>query len=402
MAFNAIAGLAAIQGFRDAQQYQSDIAARKARNQYVVDTTPGLAMLSNARTDSELGDLGDKEELRPLRQENNRISAELDGEKGRLGLSQVRAAVSRNPVVEQTNDVNAGLTLAQAQSNAANRPIQDQIDASKARAGLTVQQGLEQVAPLNNTANLGKAAAGASAGGIQALQSVVQALNTGDSTLLGRSVADAHSALTGKPLHEDVAGARMIDVNGQKALAVVDSSGQIIADIPPMPASTLTQLQQQINLGKKSDLKSVAPGATLVRTGPDGVPRPVFTAPESPRSMRSTTGPLQRDAEYLAQTLGIPLPKAIEQIQQGKVLSRTDFIQRNLADRAKADLTGRFKPTEADVAAASALYDQIQSAGGGRAQQAAQPAATSGTSNTSQPTMAPTNADLRRLMGLPQ
>lgn len=402
MGFNAIAGLAALKGFRDSEQWNSDIEARKARNQYVVDTMPGLTSLANARTDSELADLGDKETRRPQTQENSRIADLLTGANNQLGLSQARAAVARNPVVEQTNDIKTGLGLAQAKSDQENRPTYDLIDASKARTGLTVQRGLEQVAPLNNTANLGKAAAGASAGGIQAMQSVVQALNTGDSVLLGRSVANAHSALTGKPLRDDVAGARMIDVNGQKALAVVDASGQIIADIPPMPASTLTQLQQQINLGKKSELKSVAPGATLVRTGADGVPRPVFTAPESQRSMRSSTGPLQRDAEYLAQTLGIPLPKAIEQVQQGKVLSRTDFIQRNLADRAKADLTGRFKPTDADVEAASALYDHIQAAGGGRAQQAAQPPAAGGTSNATQPTMAPTNADLRRLMGLPQ
>lgn len=402
MGFNASAGLAAINGYRDAQQYQSDIAARKARNQYIVDTTPGLATLANARTDSELGDLGDKEELRPLWQENSRLAAEGEGERGRLGLAQAQAATARGPVVEQTNDLNAGLSLAQAQSNQANRPTYDLIDASKARTGLTVQQGLEQVAPLNNSANLGKAAAGASAGGIQALQGVVQALNSGDSTLLGRSVADAHSALTGGPLREDVAGARMIEVNGQKALAVYDSSGQIIADIPPMPASTLTQLQQQLNLGKKSELKSVAPGATLVRTGADGVPRPVFTAPESQAKVAGAKmGPLQRDAEYIAGVQGIPVSRAIDQIQQGKSMSRQDFIARNLADRAKADLTGRFKPTQADVAAASELYDQIQTAGSGKMPPAAQPAAGGGTSKPAQPTMAPTNADLRRLMGLP-
>ncbi|WP_313329475.1 hypothetical protein [Comamonas sp.] len=402
MGFNALAGLAALKGFRESQQFQSDLAARKARNQYIVDTTPGLATLANARTDSELGDLGDKEDLRPLRQENSRIAAEGEGERGRLGLAQAKAATARSPVVEQTNDLNAGLSLAQAQSNQANRPTYDLIDASKARTGLTVQQGLEKTAPLNNNANLGKAAAGASAGGLQALQGVVQALNSGDSTLLGRSVADAHSALSGKPLREDVAGARMIDVNGQKALAVVDSSGQIIADIPPMPASTLTQLQQQLNLGKKSELKSVAPGATLVRTGADGVPRPVFTAPESQAKVAGAKmGPLQRDAEYIAGVQGIPVSRAIDQIQQGKSMSRQDFIARNLADRAKADLTGRFKPTQADVAAASELYDQIQTAGSGKMPPAAQPAAGGGTSKPAQPTMAPTNADLRRLMGLP-
>ena len=95
MGFNALAGLAALKGFRESQQFQSDLAARKARNQYIVDTTPGLATLANARTDSELGDLGDKEDLRPLRQENSRIAAEGEGERGRLGLAQAKAATAR-------------------------------------------------------------------------------------------------------------------------------------------------------------------------------------------------------------------------------------------------------------------------------------------------------------------
>lgn len=402
MGFNAIAGLAALNGFRDAEQYQSDIAARKARNQHIVDTTPGLTTLANARTNSEIGDIGDNEELRPLRRVGNRLNLELEGERGRLGLAQATAATARSPIVEQTNDVNAGLGLAQARSNQANRSTYDLIDASKARTGLTVQQGLEQVAPLKRAGDYRKAAADSSASGVQALQGVVQALNSGDSMLLGRSVADAHSALSGEPLRDDVAGARMIEVNGQKALVVYDSSGQIIADIPPMPASTLTQLQQQMNLGKKSELKSVAPGATLVRTGADGVPRPVFTAPESQAKVAGAKmGPLQRDAEYIAGVQGIPVSRAIEQIQQGKSLNRTDFIARNMADRAKADLTGRFKPTQADVAAASELYDQIQAAGSGKVAPGAQPTGGGGTSKPAQPTMAPTNADLRRLMGLP-
>ncbi len=400
MGFNASAGLAAINGYRDAQQYQSDIAARKARNQYIVDTTPGLATLANARTDSELGDLGDKEELRPLRQENSRTAAEAEGVRGRLGHAQAQAATARSPVVEQTNDVNASLGLAQAQSNQANRPTYDLIDASKARTGLTVQQGLEQVAPLNNSANLGKAAAGASAAGVQALQGVVNALNSGDSTLLGRTVADAHSALSGKPLRDDVAGARMIDVNGQKALAVYDSSGQIIADIPPMPASTLTQLQQQLNLGKKSELKSVAPGATLVRTGADGVPRPVFTAPESQKSVLEKAGSLEKNARFYAAATGVPLNVAVQQLSMGKAKDMSSFLSQAISDKRKSDLVGKWEPTPEWIAQQKELWNSIQSAstqGGGLS--SAQPA--TGTSKPAQPTMAPTNADLRRLMGLP-
>jgi hypothetical protein len=396
MGFNASAGLAAINGFRDAQQYQSDIAARKAQNQYVVDTAPGLATLTNARTDSSLADLSDAEQRRPQQRENNRISDLWTGEKNNLGLAQAKASTARSAVVEQTNDINAGLSLAQAQSNQANRPNQDKIDASKMRTELTIQDGVEKAAPLKVATNIRKAAADSSASGVQALEGVVHALNSGNSELLGRSVADAHSALYGKPLHEDVAGARMIDVNGQKALAVVDSSGQIIADIPPMPASTLTQLQRKMNLGKKSELKTLAPGYTMIQMGHDGVPRPVFTAPESQAKITGAkTGPLQRDAEWLSTTLNIPLEKAVEQIQQGKNMSRQDFIQKQLAEKTRADLTGRFKPGQEDVDAASKLYDLVQSAGGNRAQVPA------GTSNPSQPTMAPQSAELQRLLRKP-
>ena len=141
---------------------------------------------------------------------------------------------------------------------------------------------------------------------------------------------------------------------GDKILIARDAQGNITYQIS---SEHMEQAAGLVGGGAKTEYKTVNAGDSLVAIK-GGQATPIYTAPESERAAAAKMGPTERDVEYLVRAHGMTPQQALSQLTSSKNMSRQQFVQKMIADKAAAGFN--YKPTQQDIDEFNALYDNIQ------------------------------------------
>lgn len=141
---------------------------------------------------------------------------------------------------------------------------------------------------------------------------------------------------------------------GEKTLIAKDAQGNITYQIS---SKHMEQAASLLGGGAKTEYKTVNAGDSLVAIK-GGQATPIYTAPENERSVAAKMGPTERDVEYLVRAHGMTPQQALSQLTSSKSMSRQQFVQKMIAEKAAANYN--YKPSQQDIAEFNALYESIQ------------------------------------------
>ena len=141
---------------------------------------------------------------------------------------------------------------------------------------------------------------------------------------------------------------------GEKTLIAKDAQGNITYQIS---SKHMEQAASLLGGGAKTEYKTVNAGDSLVAIK-GGQATPIYTAPESERAASAKMGPTERDVEYLVRAHGMTPQQALSQLTSSKSMSRQQFVQKMIAEKAAANYN--YKPSQQDIAEFNALYESIQ------------------------------------------
>lgn len=325
---------------------------------------------------------------------------------GQEGYSLERAGV-RQPKVEDTADVTADYSLADAKFKLGQQPTTQQTTANTNEVGLQNSANALQDNPARLETNtnqtmmgLNKSRADLKAQPAQLAQQAAQgvitqmeakghmlsslydALQTGNSGI----VRDYIQGAINTGMFTEVAGrtvgevGSMRDAKGQPVIVAKDSNGQVLFQM------SMDELQRVREAMSKPQNMKLNDGDTVVQVKGNKA-TPLYTAPVSQTKAAERMGPLQRDVTYLTNAHKMTPEQALAHLNSSKTMSRDQFVLKSVQDSVA--LGG--KPTDAQIAEFGAMYDRA-TRGGPRVTTPA-PGAAPG-----RPAMDPA---LSRLLGIP-
>ena len=163
---------------------------------------------------------------------------------------------------------------------------------------------------------------------------------------------------TGQMFPEAVKVGVQQDPNGkEKYFVAEDKNGNAVIKM------SASQLQSIRNAVGKSEYKTVNAGDSLVQVK-NGSVTPVYTAPESSKSVAQRMGPLERDVNYLMSNHGMTGEQALGHLNSAKTMSREQFVLNALKEKA-ANSLGDYsqKDRERDARDFGAVYDSVRNSG---------------------------------------
>ena len=186
---------------------------------------------------------------------------------------------------------------------------------------------------------------------------------TAGAAVLGKLIREGDEQRALK-FYNDVKGATGLG-KGQATRIVVtepNESGETMLLFQDGYGRTLDTLSSQkinraMSESHKIDYKMLNPGQTLVQVSNGGA-KQIYAAPESPQSAAARMSPIERDVEYLQRKHSMTPQQALAHLTSSKSMSRQQFVQKMIADKAAAGFN--YKPTQQDIDEFNALYDNIQ------------------------------------------
>lgn len=299
-------------------------------------------------------------------------------------LADAKFKLGQQPTAQQTATIRNEMGLAQAKNDQTNQPATLQTQTNTANMGLA-QSNADVVAQPMKIAQ--QAATGAvtqmQAQG-QLLSTLYDAIQTGNPNIVRGYIQNSLNTglfpnLKGKTVGE-VGSAKGAD--GKPVIVAKDDAGQVIFQM------SMDELQRVRSAMAKPENIKLNDGDTIVQVR-DGKATPLYTAPASPGKTADRMGPLERDVNYLMRAHGMTNAQALAHLNASKTMSREQFVLKSVQDSVAL---GK-KPSDADVAEFGAIYDRATK-GGPRVAPTAAPGAATG-----RPAMDPA---LSRLLGISQ
>lgn len=344
-----------------------------------------------ARRDAELSTLGDKTEA-------DRSGYRLRAKENTLGLdgAEDKAAADRSGNQLRAKQNTANLSMVDQQTDVARQELANR-GADATTEALT--KPAKQATAINN-AEVNKALsefnvedlprviaekrragvfseADAATASVAKLADLIKVGDTNQVITFLNGLNDASGR--SKP---PVAQVGIVEQNGEKVFVAQDAQGNPIMQLS---ASQMQRIRDSVG---KTEYKTVNAGDSLVALK-DGRATPVYTAPESAKSLQAKMGPLERDVNYLTSAHGMTQQQALQHLNSAKTMSREQFILKSAQD---AIALGN-KPTEKDMAEFGALYD--------RAQRSAQPGLNNAAPPSNSQGAGTVNPQIRSLLGIP-
>ncbi len=179
------------------------------------------------------------------------------------------------------------------------------------------------------------------------------------------------------------------DANGVEYLVIKDAQGKQIA------AKPVESFKAAKNALAKITYEKVDAGDSMVRVQ-GGKITPVYTAPESAKSLAAKLGPLERDVTYLTTRHGMTDQQALDYMRSAKQMTKQEWMNRVLIERAKLG-----DVSKEEIKTLSDMYDNSQKDNIPTTTPAPAPAPAPASSNSSGNPRINANPNVRSLLGLP-
>jgi len=300
----------------------------------------------------------------------------------RITSTELAGTASRQPTVEATKNVQADVSLANAKAEKEMQP--DQITQKKNVAKIAAATSGVDVENLPATLKKMRVDGAISASDVDLTvgAKLYDYIQGGDQNSMIRLLnaqkrASDDPRITGMP---DVAAvARAKDANGVEYIVLKDAQGNQIATKP------IDQLKAAKDLMTKYEYQKLDEGDSLYRVDSRGNVTLAATAPTTAGGKKA--GPMERDVNYLVNTFGMKDTDALAFINQGKTMSKAQFILKAKQDLIAIGDQNKIGPDfEKQM---SDMYD--------RSIEASKPKG----SNSSPAPKLPTNPNVKGLLGIP-
>ncbi len=298
----------------------------------------------------------------------------------------------RIPTEEATNDTKATIGLNQAANELINQPDKltqqnnvqkiatalSSVDVDELPRTLAQKRLTNEVSQADSDLMIGAKLSDLIDAGDQ--NSIVRLLNAQKATSQDPKIA-------GMPNAASVS--RATDGNGVEYLVIKDAQGKQIM------AKPVESFRAAKNALAKITYEKVDAGDSMVRVQ-GGKVTPVYTAPESAKSLSAKLGPLERDVTYLTSRHGMTDQQALDYMRSAKQMTKQEWMNRALIERGKLG-----DVSKDDIKALSDMYDNAQKYSLPAAAPAAAPAPAPASSNSSGNPRINPDPKFRSLLGLP-
>lgn len=299
-----------------------------------------------------------------------------------VGLQTSAQALESNPALLEAKTNQTLLGLQQSRADLKNQPARLQTEANTVNMTLAQSKADVVAQPM-------KIAQQAAAGTVsqmqaqgQLLSNLYEAIQTGNQNVVRTYIQNSLNTglfpqLKGKKVGEvgSIKGA-----DGKPVIVAKDDAGQVIFQM------SMDELQRVRDAMAKPETMKLNDGDTVVQVK-GGKATPLYTAPVSPSKAAERMGPLERDVGYLMKFHGKTKDEALAFVNSAKTMSRNQFVLKSITDSVAL---GK-KPTDAEIAEFGAIYDRA-TRGGPRVAPPAAPGAT--------PARPPMDPALSRLLGI--
>lgn len=300
----------------------------------------------------------------------------------RITSTELAGTAARQPTVEATKNVQADVGLANATAEKEMQP--DQLTQKKNVAKIAAATSGVDVENLPSTLKKMRVDGAISASDVDLTvgAKLYDYIQGGDQNSMIR-LLNAQKRASDDPritVMPDVAAvARAKDANGVEYIVLKDAQGNQIATKP------IDQLKAAKDLMTKYDYQKLDEGDSLYRVDSRGNVTLAATAPTTAGGKKA--GPMERDVNYLVNTFGMKDTDALAFINQGKTMSKAQFILKAKQDLIAIGDQNKIGPDfEKQM---SDMYD--------RSIEASKPKG----SNSSPAPKLPTNPNVKGLLGIP-
>ena len=318
----------------------ADSAIRESRAQDIRDREAQRFEWEKQRADAEMGLLDDKTASERSRYQLSDAQSKANMETlpgqtantlAQQGITSTELAgtAARQPTVEATKNVTATMDKNQAESNLMSQADKLTADRNTAK----VNAGMSQYAVEDLPRVIANKKLEGTMSDMDAQMTIAakmsDLIDAGDSNSIV-TLLNAQKKYVQDPkiqaLPDAASVSKAVDAKGNEFLVVKDAQGN---QIMSRPIEAFRSAKAAL---AKIEYKGVDAGDSLVRVQ-GGRVTPVYTAPESAKSMAAHQGPMERDVNYLMTTFGMKDTDALAFINQGKTMSKAQFIL-----KAKQDL----------------------------------------------------------------